>query len=210
MARKNDPFETLLHAVRSLKTTGIDLTSPNGVLLNNVPHPAYDKTIMQHTIGGSPGFTAYFNVPMENGTTASHSVNIFPDGYTSGRILHLVPSTIHFNNEIVPSETYHKDSTKVDWDFNYPEKTPFSEWSKKPLYGLNRYAKNGVDADEEMSPEELKNALQHRVTNLTKPHVLKYYHNLSRDTDDTTPWHEYNVKDETFKRRDPLEDMFNL
>jgi len=205
MARKNDPFETLLHTVRSLKAKGIDLSSPNGVLLNNTPHPAYDKQIMRHTTGG---FTAYFKVPMENGTTASHTVGIFHDGYTSGHITHLVPSTIHFKDGIVRSETLHKDSTKVDWDFNFPEKTPFSEWSKKPLYGLHRYSNNG--ADEEMSSEELRSALQHRVTNLTKPHVLQYYHDTSNDIDETTPWHEYNVKDETFRRRDPLEDMFNL
>jgi hypothetical protein len=205
MARKNDPFETLLHTVRSLKANGIDLTSPNGVLLNNTPHPAYDKKIMRHT---TDGFTAYFKVPMENGTTASHSVSVFPDGYTSGRISHLVPSTIHFKDGIVPSETLHKDSNRVDWDFNFPEKTPFSEWSKKPLYGVHRYSNGG--ADEEMSPEDLKNSLQHRVTNLTKPHVLQYYHDTSNDIDETTPWHEYNVKDETFRRRDPLEDMFNL
>ncbi len=206
MARKNDPFETLLHTVRSLKANGIDLTSQHGVLLNNTPHPAYDKKIMRNS---ATGFSIYFKIPMENGTTASNTVNVFPDGYTSGRISHHVPSTIHSKDEIVPSETLHKDSNKVDWDFNFPEKTPFSEWSKKPLYGLHRYSNH--DADVEMSPEELKNALQHRMTNLTKPHVLQYYHDTPKEwIDETTPWHEYNVKDETFRRRDPLEDMFNL
>jgi hypothetical protein len=207
MARKNDPFQTLLSAVSTLKASGVDLTAPQGVGLNGSVYPAYGKEI--HHYEDTGGWSAYFKQPLENGTMAYNNIANYR-GHIIGKVTHLTPGIFDPEHENLLWDRQYKGSGIHEWEHNYSEDHPLSEWSKKPLYGIRAYKNR---SDEEMSPEELQNTMRrmqgHIAKSETRPHSIRYYHG-GTDISDMTPWHEYNVKDETFKRKDPLEDMFNL